>query len=117
MTVVMTVFGPRILSDLIAQEGSRRRIITAPAIVAAKDWQGLWIEFSTGCTVTIPSDLPDDFSCGWSQEGSSPVIFAAGAGATIQSLGGALSSGGQYAMGAIAGRGAGVFRLYGSLTS
>lgn len=117
MNEVLTPNGPRDISWLISQQGAKRRTITATAITATKDWQGMWIEFPNGCTVTIPADLPADFSCGWSQEGASPVVFVAGSGATIQSQDAALTSGGQYAMGAIAARGAGVFRLYGSLTS
>lgn len=117
MSVVLTPSGPRDLSLLTSQQGTKRRVISAAAIVASKDWQGFWIEFQNGCTVTIPQDLPPDFSCGWSQEGASPVIFVAGAGATLQSQDSALTSAGQYAMGAIAGRGSGVFRLYGSLTT
>lgn len=117
MVMVATSAGPRDLSELLSQEGSKRRIVSASSIKATKDWQGLWIEFPNGCAVTIPADLPADFSCGWSQEGTDPVVFSAADGVTIQAKGGALKSNGQYSMGAIAGRGASTFRLYGDLTN
>lgn len=117
MVTVVTPSGPRNFSELLSQEGSKRRVISATSIKATKDWQGLWIEFPNGCAVTIPADLPADFSCGWSQEGAQPVVFSAENGVTIQSKGGALKSNGQYSMGAIAGRGTATFRLYGDLTN
>jgi hypothetical protein len=82
---------------------------------------GKMILFSAACTVTVPTGLRPDFSCGWSQDGAGAVTFEAGAGVTIQSLSDLLDSGGQYAVGGIAAfssmiaDSATVFRLYGPL--
>ncbi|TCU34145.1 hypothetical protein [Rhizobium azibense] len=105
------------LSSLTAAQGTKLFTIGASSITATRDWQGQLVRFTGECSVTIPADLPDDFSCGWSQDGADPVTFVAGAGATVQSVDGNLVSGGQYAIGGIAGMGAGVVRLYGQLTA
>lgn len=109
--------GPISFSQLSEAQGTSLFTITASAITATPDWQGKMVRFTGACTVTLPSTLPADFSCGWSQDGANAVTFVAGAGATIQSLGGNLSSAGQYSMGGIAGISAGTFRLYGQLSA
>lgn len=114
-TKVITPDGTASFSDLYSAQGTKRFVISGSAITATKDWQGSLVQFTGECTVTIPANLPSDFSCGWSQDGEDPVTFAAGAGATVQSVDGNLVSGGQYALGGIAGMGAGIYRLYGQL--
>jgi len=89
--------------------------INAAAIVVPSDWQGLMVRFAQACAVTVPSGLPNDFWCGWSQDSVGAVTFVQGAGATLQSLGGLLVSGGQYAMGGLMAWGANTVRLYGQM--
>lgn len=112
---ILTLGGAKSLPDVIRSAGTDRQIIDATTITASPDWQGRMMLFVKGCTVTIPSNLPADFSCGWSQESADPIVFAAGNGETLQSFGGLLSSAGQYAVGGIAGMGASKHRLYGQL--
>ena len=112
---VLTLGGPEPLPDLARRLGADPFIVNTPTITATSDWQGKLVCFSQACTVTIPSDLPADFSCGWSQESTGAITFAAGAGETLQSFGSQLSSGGQYAIGGIVGRGASIHRVYGQM--
>lgn len=104
-------------SDLAEKQGTTLLKITASSITATPDWQGCLVCFSQACTVTIPSTLPADFSCGWSQDGAGQVTFEAGAGVTLQSVSNANKSSSQFSLGGIAGMAAGTFRLYGDLTS
>lgn len=82
---------------------------------------GRVILFDQACTVTVPTGLRPDFSCGWSQESAGAITFAGADGVTIQSFNSSLVSGGQYAMGGIAALSsaasatATVFRLVGAL--
>lgn len=112
---VLTEKGLSPLSDLSRSLGTESQTISAAAIPASPDWQGRLIKFTQACTVTIPSTLPADFSCGWSQEGAGVITFVAGAGETLESFGGLLASAGQFAIGGIAGMGASKHRLYGQL--
>lgn len=109
--------GPVAFSKLSASQGTNLFEITANTITATPDWQGYMVRFANACVVTIPSTLPEDFSCGWSQDGSGSVTFVAGNGATIQSFEQNLVSSGQFAIGGIAGMGNATFRLYGQLTA
>lgn len=109
--------GPISFSKLAAAQGTSLFTISSSTITATADWQGQMVRFTGACTVTIPSTLPADFSCGWSQDGADPVTFVAGTGVTIQSLDGNLESAGQFAIGGIAGISASTFRLYGQLTA
>lgn len=107
--------GPQPLPDLTRRLGADPFPVTAASITATPDWQGKLVCFTQACTVTIPSTLPADFSCGWSQESTGAITFAAGAGETLQSFGDQLSSGGQYAIGGIVGRGPSIHRVYGQM--
>lgn len=109
--------GPISFSQLAAAQGTKLLKITASTITATPDWQGCLVCFSQACTVTIPSTLPSDFSCGWSQDGADQVTFEAGAGVTLQSVSNANKSSSQFSLGGIAGMAASTFRLYGDLTS
>lgn len=114
---VMTIRGLRPLEVLARELGPDPTGISSGTITATADWQGKLIRFSAACTVTIPSDLPEGFSCGWSQDGTGVVTFVAGSGETLQSLGNALKSAGQYAVGGITGMGPATHRVYGQLTA
>jgi hypothetical protein len=96
-------------SDVIFVPGSTATVLA--------EWHGKLVEFTAECTVTIPSGLPVDFACGWSQGSAAAVTFVAGAGLTLQSFEGNLVSSGQYAMGGIIGMAAGPFRVYGQLVA
>lgn len=78
-------------------------------------WHGKIKRFAQGCTVTIPAGLPLHFSCGWRQEGEDPVEFVAGEGVTIQSMGDAVESAGQFAIGGLVFFEQDVASLYGAL--
>jgi hypothetical protein len=114
---IMTDGGLRSTLEIIRGIGSDRQEINASTIEAVADWQGKMICFKTACTVTVPSKLPENFSCGWSQESAGVVTFVAGSGETLQSFGAALKSSGQYAIGGIVGVGPATHRVYGQLVA
>ncbi|ATN34113.1 hypothetical protein ACO34A_09875 [Rhizobium sp. ACO-34A] len=77
--------------------------------------QGRLLVFTSACTITVPADLPRDFSCGWAQAGTGVLTFQAGPGVNLRSFGGALTSSGQYSLGGVAGMPDGDLWLYGAL--
>ena len=95
--------------------GTSQQTITASTIEASADWQGLMIVFAQACTVTIPSSLPADFSCGWMQSGDGIITFQPAAGETLLSFQDARTSAGQNAIGGIGGLGKSKHLLYGQI--
>lgn len=77
--------------------------------------QGRMIILTSACIVTVPSDLPAGFSCGWAQGGTGAVSFQAGNGVNLRSLDGRLQSAGQYALGGLGRVADGDVWLYGAL--
>ena len=57
---------------------------------------------ASGCTVTIPSTLPEGFSMGWTAQGAAQVTFAAGAGATLRNSSSHTKSRALYSTGVLA---------------
>lgn len=116
MQLIPTNKGPMPLGLIELGVGTRFWDISASEITAVNDWHSVCIRFTNpaGCTVTIPSTLREDFSCGWSQDSEGSVTFVAGSGVTLQSAGGLLVSDQQYTLGGILGWGEGVIRLYGA---
>lgn len=78
--------------------------------------QGVCLLFTAGCTVTVPHNLPGNFSMGWAQAGANPITFVAGEGVALRSLFGLRSSSGQYAMGALGAMATNEIWVYGALT-
>lgn len=76
--------------------------------------QGMLLAFTQACTVTIPAGLRPDFSCGWMQAGTGALTFVA-SGITLRSFGSQTTSGGQWAIGGVAGIAPGEFVAYGQM--
>lgn len=77
--------------------------------------QGRAIVLTSACVITVPSDLPAGFSCGWAQGGTGAVTFQAVEGVNLRSLNGSTTSAGQYALGGLAHMADGDVWLYGAL--
>ena len=89
-------------SEVSRQMGTLTKAITSSTYTLSDDDHGYMLCFKQATTVTAPTGLRTDFSCGWSQDAAGVVTFAAGAGATINSKGGGLASSAQYSTGGIA---------------
>ncbi len=94
------------------QMGTLPKAVTGSAYLLSDADHGYLLEVAAACTITIPKGLRDDFSCGWSQESSGVVTFAA-AGVTLNSKGGVLASSAQYSAGGVWARAQDTFRLSG----
>lgn len=80
--------------------------------------QGMVIETSTdsGITITVDPNMPQGYAVAISQGGTGTVTIAAGAGVTINSYGGSMTTAGQYAMIYLQQVNTNKYRLYGQLT-
>lgn len=115
--MISTPSGPVSLQSMARDIGvDSFGVISAAAVTAHDGWHGRLVRFSGACTVTIPAGLRSDFSCGWSQDGSSKITFAEGAGVTLESENSLLQSGNQYALGSLVMMDPDVVRLSGSLS-
>jgi hypothetical protein len=85
-------------------------------LVAADNGRIIPLTGATGRTFTIANVLPIGGRVDFVQDGTGAITFAAGAGATIQSKGGKLSTSGPYAGATILCIGSGQYRLIGDLS-
>jgi len=99
--------------EVARQMGTLVKAVAGSAYTLSDSDHGFVLLVAAACTITIPKGLRSDFSCGWSQESSGAVTFAAGAGATLNSKGGTLASSAQYQTGGLAAFAQDVFRLTG----
>lgn len=81
--------------------GTDIEAISSATYLLTNELHGRVLDFSGACELTIPSDLREDFSCGWSQSGDGIITFVAGDGVTLQSVGGILVSPARYSIGGI----------------
>lgn len=78
--------------------GARAIDVTASrALAVADDGAVLRVNSASAVTLTVPSSLPDTFSCAVVQYGAGKATLAAGAGVTLRSAGALLSTSEQYA--------------------
>ncbi|MDR7147059.1 hypothetical protein [Rhizobium sp. BE258] len=103
------------LSDLARNTFADPEWIPAGPLILSAKHQGKCLVFAGASTVTIPSSLPEGFSCGFVQAGAGQVTFVAGAGATVNSQSGLLKTAAQWAVGGMSSLSAGTFLLYGGL--
>lgn len=73
------------------------------------------VNSGSAVTVTVPPDLAGAQPCSFEAKGAGAITFAAGAGVTINSLGGDLSSAGQFAVLTLVPQGSNVYTLTGPL--
>ncbi len=106
--------------DLVPLDELERKLGTDPVfhpeatLTLTSQHQGRLIVLTSACTITVPTDLPNGFSCGWAQYGTGVVTFI---GTTIISRNDVRKSDGQYSLGAIAAMPDGKVWLYGELTT
>lgn len=112
---ILTDAGRAPLQEVMRAAAADPISVSASTATVQASWHGRMVRLAQGCTVTIPADLPLYFSCGWQQQGTGPIEFVEGDGATIQSLGDAVESAGQYAIGGLAVLEVGKATLYGAL--
>jgi hypothetical protein len=105
------------IDELVRDSGSDTVFHPEANLTLKNEHQGKALVSTNGCTVTVPSNLRQGFSCGWTQWGSSQIQFAAGAGVTLRPKGGLLKSDGQYSAGGVAMMAEGEIFLYGELGS
>jgi len=103
------------LDDFFRSVGANLEAIPAGPLTLSPKHQGKGLLFQGVSTVTVPANLPEGFSCGYIQAGAGQLTFQAGAGATLNSFGGLLKTGGQWTTGGITSLSPGTFLLYGLL--
>ncbi|WP_296435590.1 MULTISPECIES: hypothetical protein [unclassified Rhizobium] len=91
--------------------------IPAATLTLTRKHQGRALIFSGPCVVTVPSGLPEGFSCGLMQAGAGVVTLAPGAGVTLNSMGGALTTAGQWAIVGLSALAPEMYIAYGSLVA
>ena len=72
-------------------------VTTSRALTAADNGLVLKVNSASTVTLTVPSTLPENFSCAVVQYGAGKVTMAAGSGVTLRGSGGFLSTSAQYA--------------------
>lgn len=103
------------LEDAIADIGVNIVVVPGATLALSNAHNGKLLRFSQACTVTIPSTLQVDFSCGWSQESNGAVTFAPGPGTNLTSYHDRRMTGGRYLIGGIVGLPNSEVRLLGHL--
>lgn len=99
--------------EVARQMGTLVKAVSGAAYTLSDSDHGYVLLVAAACTITIPKGLRSDFSCGWSQESSGVVTFAAGSGATLNAKGGTLASSAQYQTGGLAAFDQDIYRLTG----
>jgi hypothetical protein len=99
--------------EVARQMGTLVKSVTGATYTLSDADHGYMLLFAAACTVTVPKGVRSDFSCGWSQESTGAITFAAGSGATLNSKGGVLASSAQYSVGGLSAFAPDVFRLMG----
>lgn len=102
--------------DVLKDIGSACEWIPATSLTLTDKHQGLCLVFTNACTVTIPSGLRPNFSCGFVQAGSGVVSFAA-AGVVMNAFEGRTKSAGPWSSGALCAIDAEIYLLYGQLVT
>lgn len=72
--------------------GDVTRAIEGPEYTLADADHHVMLTFANACAITVPAALPDDFACGWEQQGDEPITFVPGHGVTFTSRTGRISS-------------------------
>lgn len=102
------------VADLARKLGSEPVFHPEATLTLTGKHQGKLVVLTSACTITVPSDLDINFSCGWAQYGTGVVTFT---GSSIVSKNSANKSDGQYSLGGIAAMPDGNVWLYGELTT
>lgn len=91
---------------------------TARTLTAADHGKRIWFTNASTVNITVPAGLPAWFECDVIQKGAGQLVFAAGAGATLNAYSGWLKSAGQWAGFTVANAGeADKYAIMGQLTS
>lgn len=102
------------LSNII---GSNTKTVGVATYTLTDADHGFLLDVTVECTITVPTDLRTDFSCGWLQRSVDQITFIADAGATIVEPDAFDKSEKQWATGGLTAIGSDTFVLYGRLAA
>lgn len=113
--VIATASGPAkvvLSAALNSAIGTVLKTVSGTTYTLVNADHGHLIIFTGACTITVPSGLRSDFSCGWLQGGASQLTFAA-SGTTIREPNSFTKSERQWASGGVASLGSETYLLLG----